>query len=307
MNTVKGYLCVVAAAIMWASSGTAGKFLFNGGMTPFQLVQIRVTLSTVILAALFGIYNRQIFRIRMKDLGYFLLLGGISMTMVQGGYFYAISKIQVAAAILLEYLAPIFVALFSICFWKERLTLSKMTALLLAFSGCYLAVGGYSLHLFQLNSLGIAGGLTAAGGFAGYTLLGERGMHRYGPWTVFFYAIAFSATVWHIIYPPFHYIVAGFNWTQWGLILYITIVGTILPFGLYFVGVNHIRSTRAMLTANLEPIAAGFLAFFLLGETMALLQIFGGILVIGAIVLLQVQQEQDELVPVLIRNKKTGK
>ena len=77
------------------------------------------------------------------------------MTMVQGSYFYAISKIQVAAAILLEYLAPILVAIFSICFWKERLTLSKIAALFLAFGGCYLVVGGYSLHLFLLNRLGI--------------------------------------------------------------------------------------------------------------------------------------------------------
>lgn len=307
MNTVKGYLYVVLAAIMWASSGTAGKALFEGGMTAFQLVQIRVTLSTIILAASFGIYDRQLFRIRIKDLGYFFLLGGVSMTMVQGGYFYAISKIQVAAAILLEYLAPILVALFSICFWKERLTLYKLAALFLAFGGCYLVVGGYSLHLFLLNRLGIIGGLAAAVGFAAYTLLGERGMHRYEPWTVFFYAIAFSAIVWHILYPPFNYIVAGFDFSQWGWVFYITIVGTIFPFGLYFVGVNYIRSTRAMITANLEPISAGFMAFFLLGETMAFLQILGGILVIGAIVLLQVQQEQDEMIPVLIRNQKGKK
>ena len=304
LNTVKGYLYVVLASIMWASSGTASKALFEGGMAPFQLVQIRVTLSTIILAAAFGIYDRQLFRIRVKDLGYFLLLGGVSMTLVQGGYFYAISKIQVAAAILLEYMAPSLVAIFSICFWKERLTLSKIAALFLAFGGCYLVVGGYSLHLFIMNRLGIIGGLTAAVGFAGYTLLGERGMHRYGPWTVFFYAIAFSAIVWNILYPPCNYTVSGFNWYQWGWLLYITIVGTIFPFGLYFVGVNYIRSTRAMITATLEPISAGFMAFFLLGETMAFLQIFGGILVIGAIVLLQFQQEQDEMIPVLIRNQK---
>ena len=304
INTFKGYVCVVLAALMWASSGTAGKALFEAGMTPFQLVQIRVTLSTIILAASFVIYDRQLFRIRIKDFGYFLLLGGICMTMVQGGYFYAISKIQVAAAILLEYLAPILVAIFSICFWKERLTLSKVVALLLAFGGCYLVVGGYSLHLFLLNGMGIVGGLTAAVGFAGYTLLGERGMHRYGPWTVFFYAVAYSAIVWHILHPPFHYLGAGFDWLQWAWILYITIVGTIFPFGLYFIGVNYIRSTRAMITANLEPISAGFMAFLFLGETMEFLQILGGILVIGAILLLQVQQEEDEMTPVLIRNQK---
>ncbi len=294
---------MIAAAIMWASSGTAGKALFEGGMSPLELVQIRVTLSTVLLYAAFGLFARALLRIRIKDLGYFLLLGGVSMAGVQVTYFYAISKIQVAAAILLQYMAPILVAFFSICFWKERLTVSKLVALLLAFGGSYLVVGGYNLRLLQMNRLGIMGGLGAAVCFAGYTLLGERGMHRYRPWTVLFYALAFSALTWHILYPPFHYIVAGFSLAQWGWILYIAVVGTVVPFGLFFVGINYIRSTRASITATLEPISAAFMAFFLLGESMELLQVLGGGLVIGAIVVLQVHREQGELVPELIRTQ----
>ncbi len=54
----KGYIYVVIAAIMWSSSGTAGKALFKGGMTPFELVQIRVTLSSALLAAAFGLFAR---------------------------------------------------------------------------------------------------------------------------------------------------------------------------------------------------------------------------------------------------------
>jgi drug/metabolite transporter (DMT)-like permease len=304
MNVIRGYLCVVAAAILWASSGTAGKGLFEQGITPFELVQIRVTLSSFLMAVVFGMFSKGLLRIRIKDLGYFLLLGGIGMTLVQGAYFYTISKIQVAAAILIQYLAPIFVAFYAICFWKERLTAAKLSAILLAVGGCYLVVGGYNLQLLKLNRLGIMGGLASAICFAGYTLLVERGMHRYRPWTMLFYSMVFAALAWHIVYPPFHYLIAGFSWEQWGWILYIAVVGTIIPFGLYFVGINHIRSTRASITATLEPISAGFFAFLFLGETLEFLQMVGGVLVIGAIVLLQVQQEQDELAPELIRTKR---
>jgi drug/metabolite transporter (DMT)-like permease len=159
MNLVKGYLCVVAAAIMWASSGTAGKGLFEQGITPFELVQIRVTFSSVLIATFFGIFSKGLFRIRVKDLGYFLLLGGVGMTLVQGTYFYTISKIQVAAAILIQYLAPVFVAFYAICFWKERLTTAKLSSIIFAVGGCYLVVGGYNLQLLQMNRLGIMGGL----------------------------------------------------------------------------------------------------------------------------------------------------
>ncbi|MBW1721187.1 MAG: EamA family transporter [Deltaproteobacteria bacterium] len=301
METLKGYGCVVLAAVMWASSGTAGKGLFEGGMTPFELVQIRVTLSTVLMAAAFALFCPGVMKIRFMDLGYFALLGGCAMALVQITYFFAISKIQVAAAILLQYMAPALIGLFSICFWKERLTFTKISALILAFGGCYLVVGGYNLAFLQMNRLGIIGGLAAAVCFAGYTLLGERGMHRYGPWTVLFYAIAFAALSWNIFFSPSHYLSGKYSLQQWGWIFYISLIGTIVPFGFYFVGINYIRSTRASITATLEPISAGLMAFFILGERMEPLQILGGVLVVAAVILLQLQREQDEMAPARIR------
>jgi drug/metabolite transporter (DMT)-like permease len=257
VSTIKGYLCVVVAAVMWASSGTAGKALFEGGVSPFEVTQIRVTFGSALLALVLAVLARDAFSIRRRDVGYFFVLGSVAMALVQGSYFYTISKIQVAAAILLEYLAPILVAVFSMCFWKERLTLVKLIALLFALSGCYLVVGGYNLQLLQMNRLGIAGGLISAISFAAYTLIGERGMHRYPPWTILFYALAFAALTWHIIYPPFHYLTVRFSAVQWIGLLYITVVGTVLPFGLFFMGVNHIRATRASITATLEPYLLG--------------------------------------------------
>jgi hypothetical protein len=53
-------------------------------------------------------FSRDSLKIRLRDIGYFLLLGGVFMALVQGTYFYTISKIQVAAAILIQYLAPDF-------------------------------------------------------------------------------------------------------------------------------------------------------------------------------------------------------
>jgi drug/metabolite transporter (DMT)-like permease len=303
-SSTKGYLCVVIAALMWASSGTAGKALFDAGMSPFDLVQIRVTLASGILLLVFLLFSRDLLLLRPRDIPFFLFMGGVVMAVVTGSYLYTISKIQVAAAILIQYLAPIFVAIFAMLFWNEKPTFQKIAALFLAFVGCFLVVGGYNLALLQMNLLGILGGLTSAITFAGYSLLGERAMHRYKPWTVLFYALAFSAVTWHVFYPPFTYIGAGYGSAQWGWIVYISIVGTILPFGLFFAGINHIRSTRASITATLEPIFAGFLAFILLGETLLFLQVIGGCMVILAIVLLQLQQEHDELAPALIRTQK---
>ncbi|UCG14559.1 MAG: EamA family transporter [Deltaproteobacteria bacterium] len=301
----KGYLCVISAAILWASSGTVGKALFAGTVTPMDVVQTRSTFGSLLLALFFGLRARQLFRIRLKDLGFLIILGSVVMALVQLTYFTAISKIQVAAAILLQYLAPILIAFFSICFWKERVTAAKLLSLFLAFTGCYLVVGGYNLQLLHLNRVGIIWGLASAVCYAAYTLLGERAMHRYPPWTVLFYALFFSAISWHILYPPFYYFQAGFTLSQWVGLIYIAVMGTAIPFGLYFVGISYVRSTRASITATLEPISAGFIAYLFLGEKLEPLQILGAVLVIGAIVVLQLRSERDELTPELIRARAT--
>ena len=297
----KGYLFVVAAAIMWAISGTTGKALFGTGITPFEVVQVRATFGSLLLAIVFAVRFRHLFRIRLADIGYFIFLGSVVTALVHLTYFYAISKLQVAAAILLQYMGPIFVALFSMVFWNERPSGVKLISLSLSFVGCYLVMGGYNLQLLHMNRIGIFWGLAAAVCFAAYSLLGERFMHRYRPWTVLFYTLVFAAFSWHIFYSPFHYLRAGYTANQWAGLCYISVFGTAAPFGLYFVGVNYIRSTRAAITAYLEPISAGFIAYLFLGETLEPLQILGAVLVIGAIVLLQLRSEQDEMTPEMIR------
>jgi drug/metabolite transporter (DMT)-like permease len=84
-------------------------------------------------------------------------------------------------------------------------------------------------------------------------------------------------------------------------ILYIGVMGTLIPFGLYLEGINLIRSTRASITATLEPITAGIISYFFLNEIMEIPQIAGGIIVIISIILLQLNQEQDDKAPSIIR------
>ncbi|HPQ44071.1 MAG TPA: EamA family transporter [Syntrophales bacterium] len=302
-HPAKGYLYVIAAAVLWASCGTVGKILFNSGMTPVDLVQIRVTLSSILLFVFLGLFQRQSLRIRLKDVGYFLLLGSVAMALLQLSYFYAISRINVAAAILLEYLAPGLVAIYSMYFWHERVTAIKLLSLAMAIGGCYLVVGGYDLDLLRMNHVGIMWGLLSAVVFGGYTLLGERGMRRYPPWTITFYAFVFASLTLNIIHSPFYGFTIDYSMNQWLILLYVVIGGTILPSGLYFMGIDYIRSTKSVITATLEPISAAVMAFFLLGEVFEGLQIIGGVSVIAAIILLQLQREQDTLSPELLRLK----
>lgn len=300
----RGYLFVVSAALLWAVSGSAGKFLFNHGVTPFEVVQMRVTVASSLLFLYLLIRARERLRIARNDIPYFLVLGIVGMAMVQFTYFFTISKIKVAAAILLEYLAPSLIAVHAVVFAREKLTMLTVAAILGATLGCYLVVGGYNLDIVHMNRLGILSGLASAVSFAWYSVHGERGMRRYNPWTVLFYALFFAALFWNLAYPPLQAFLHPYSAVEWLWIVYIGIFGTLIPFGLYYEGINLIRSTRASITATLEPILAGLFSYLFLGESLGGLQLAGGLLVIASVVMLQLRQEHDSHTPSLIRARR---
>ena len=299
-----GYAYVVLAALLWALSATASKLLFNSGISPFQLVQLRITICAVTLFAWLLFRCPAFLRISRRDIPYFVFLGVFGMAAVQFFYLFAISKINVAAAVLLEYLAPVFIALYTIVFAHEKLNLYVIAAIVSAVGGCYLVVGAYNLDILSMNRAGILAGIGAAVTFALYSLLGEYGMRRYNPWTVLFYATLFALIVWNILHPPLKAFLHHHSPVTWIWIFYIGSMGTILPFGFYYEGINLIRSTRASITATLEPILAGLISYLFLNETMAPLQLLGGVLVIGSIILLQLKHEVDEKSPSLIRTQR---
>jgi drug/metabolite transporter (DMT)-like permease len=299
-----GYAFVALAAVLWASNGVVAKFLFSHGISPFQLVQLRLTIGAAGLLVFLWTRRPARLRIARQDIPYFLLLGTFGMALVNITYMFAISRIQVGAAILLQYLCPIFIAVYSVLFAGERLRPATILTMAGALAGCFLVVGGYSLDMLHMNGAGILSGLASAFFFAWWSIQGEYGMRRYDPWTVLFYAFAVAAVEWNLVHPPLEAFAHLYPARVWGLILYVGIVGTLIPFGLYLEGINRIRATRASITSTLEPIMAGVLAYLFLGEAMEGLQLFGGFMVIAAIILLQIRSEEDPRAPVYIRAEK---
>ena len=303
----RGYLYVILGAVLWGISGTVGKFLFEKGVTAFQLVQVRVTLASLLLCLWFC-FRPSLARIRPGDIFYFVILGTVGMAMVQFTYFFAISKIQVAVAILLQYLAPVLITLYLVIFDHEKLSLLVAVAIASALAGCYLMAGAYNFNFLHLNQVGLISGVCSALSFAFYSLYGERGMRLYNPWTVLGYALFFAALFWNLAHflwrpapAPLAALMHPYSPVEWVGIAYITVLGTLVPFGLYFEGVSLIRSSRASVTATLEPITGGIAAYLFLGEALQPLQVLGGLLVIAAVVILQTRQEHDDKAPALIR------
>ncbi|HPA15530.1 MAG TPA: EamA family transporter [Desulfobacterales bacterium] len=300
----QGYFYVILAAVLWASSGSLSKFLFNRGISPFELVQLRITISAVILFLGLLIRRPFLLKISRKDIFYFIMLGTAGMAAVQFTYLFAISKINVAAAILLQYLAPGFIVLHSVVIVREKPSRAAILSMVGATIGCYLVVGAYNLNVLTMNYAGIISGIISAIAFAGYSIYSEYGMRRYHPWTVLSFGMLIAAVVWNILQPPLKAFFNVYSPMEWICIIYIGILGTIVPFGLYYEAINRIRATRAGITATLEPIIAGVISYLFLNEVMEPLQVTGGAMVIASVALLQLRREQDNHTPVIIRGQK---
>jgi drug/metabolite transporter, DME family len=286
MSDKTGYLFVMAAAVLWAISGTASKFIFTSGISPIELVQFRAAGAAILLVFALGIQKSSLLRIVPKNIGYFALLGAL-LAATQFTYLFAISKTQVAVAILLQYQAPLVIALYTLIVLREKLAITTVIAIICSLLGCYLVIGAYSLNILSMSKAGVISGLCSAVTFALYTVASESVMRRYSPWTVLCYAFTVAAIILNIIYPPFHALVRSHTLVTWWWVFFVTIFGTTLPFAFYNLGIQRIRPTHASVTATLEPIAAAIISYVFLGEVLELWQIIGAILVIIAIIILQ--------------------
>ncbi len=282
-----GYLYVVCAAGLWGIAGPVAKHLFNQGVTALVLTQVRMTLSFILMITFFLLARRDLARIKAKDIPYLAVLGSGGFALVQITYYSAIASIQVAAAILLQYMAPVLILIYAAVFTKEQITRAKLISLVLAVTGCALVAGAYNIDFLRLNMKGVFWGLSSAVCFSFYTLYGQAGLRKYSALTLFTYSSGFGAMLWWALNPPHAFFAIHYSPGTWLAFVYVTVMGTIVPFTLYLLALNVLEASRVSITSTIEPVLAGMVAFIFLGEKMGPLQMLGGILVIGGIILLQ--------------------
>ena len=291
-QTKQGFSFIIIATLLWATAAPIAKYLFNNGILPADLVQARVSYSFLILVVILGLFKREFLVIAVQDIPYFAVLGIGGFAFVQYTYFAAISRIDVGIAIALQYTAPSMILGYSIIFLGKKIRVATVIAVGLALLGCYLVIGANEADLSTVNWEGILWALASAVTFAFYTLYGEKGIQKYTPWTVFFYAVFFAAIFWNLIHPPFILVGKGFSWMVWMAILAVAIMGTLIPFALFFMALKKLDPIRLTVTSTLEPIFATGMAFLMLGETLSMLQIFGGGLILISVILMALMESK---------------
>lgn len=286
---------ILTAATLWGTAGTFAKYLFNSSIPAYDLAQIRLTLSFVILLLALVCLNRKLLRVQRRDLRYLAVFGVAGLGMVQFTYLFTISLTNVATAVFLQYLAPALVLLFGLLTRTERLSLLKALALLAAVIGGYLIVRGTAAG-FGLHPLGLASGLASAAAFAFYTIYGKHGLSTHNPWTILVWGMAFGSLAWFLYQPPWA-LIPRYSLHTWLAFAVFAAVATVLPFGLYFKGLTRLSAFRTGLTSTIEPVVAAVTAFAFLGERLVLLQVLGCALVLLGVILIQVSSREQAVEP----------
>lgn len=290
----KGYLLVIAATLCWSTSGTFIRvILANYAFTAWTLAFWRdlFTFSCfLILALATGPRRLQVAR---RDMISFAAMGAISIGIFHVSWAQAVLMVPVAVATVLNYTAPFFVVLFAWVLWHERPNRVQTAALVLAFVGCLLVTGAYDLGNVELNWLGLLIALSTGLTYGTFTIFGKNALKRYVPFTVMTYAFGFGALTVLLLAPGA--IVQSLNLplSAWTSMAALAIISTVSGFSLYSNGLKYLSAASASITATFEPVVAASLAFVVLGEVIGIIQMIGGLLVVGAVMLLAVRATDE--------------
>jgi drug/metabolite transporter (DMT)-like permease len=295
-----GYALVLGAVALWSLNATMAKVIVDsGGLTPLRLAELRATGAGLILFAAVALVRPQSLRIKRRELGFFLLFGVAGLAFVHFLYFTAITHLDIGIALVIQYIAPVLVAVWARFFVHEPVRRRLWVALALALAGLSLVVEIWDRG--TLDGVGVAASLAAACAYALYIILAERSLHRgRDVYSLLAWGFVFAAGFWAVVQPwwsfpngilakdaPLLGRIAELHAPVWLLLGYVIVFGTIVPFILMITSLHYIPATRATLTAMIEPVLAGLVAYAWLGEEISSVQIVGGILVLSGIVLAQ--------------------
>jgi drug/metabolite transporter (DMT)-like permease len=295
---VLGYTMMLVAATLFGLNGAVAKVALDSGLSSLRLTEARSAGAFLGLTLVLVLVRPAELRISRRELPYLVALGVAGIAMVQLLYFVAIHRLPVGVALLIQYLGPLLIALWARFVGGEAVRRRVWAALALSLVGLALVVQIWTGVSF--DGLGLAAAFASAVAFAVYLLLAEDGVRRREPVGLLCLGFLFATVFWSAVQPwwsfpgnavaqrvPLQGALDSVHLPVWALILWIVVVGTIVPFVLTVGALRHIPATRASIAAMLEPVVATVVAWAWLKESLATAQVAGAVVVLIAIALAQ--------------------
>ena len=229
-----------------------------------------------------------------REIKMLIPFGLFGIATVQTFYFLAISKLHVSIALIIEFTAPFWIAFYLRFIRKEKVSNTVWVGLAFGFIGLILVAQVW--QGLTLNSVGVLAAFVDAFSLAAYFLLARTIGHQRSGDTLTTWGFAVTTLLYLIIQPiwnfPWHIFTqnitlngqfSGHHLPGWLLILWVCIMGTLVPYLSVIIGIKRLSATTASVIGMFEPIFAGIFGWVLLRETFTTIQLIGAAIVLSGI------------------------
>lgn len=277
---------ILLAGTLWGLIGLFNRSLYAVGLSSASVVVVRNIGGLIVLGLVLLLFDRSVFRVRLRHLPYFFGTGIVSILLFTLCYFTAQKMGSLAIAAILLYTAPAFVVVLSAILFKDKLTKGKISALILAFLGCTLVSGIWSGNL-SVTAAGLLLGIGSGFFYGLYSIFGRYALKHYRPLTVTFYSFLFAGAGSLFLIRPQELIPCFQSGRALLLILGLVVISTVLPYIFYTRGLAKIESGKASILASIEPVVASLVGVIAFHEPMSIMVLLGLICILISVYILR--------------------
>jgi len=258
------------------------------GLTLATVLAWRYVLAAVVLTLWVGTHRYK--RIPPREMLQFVTIGGFGQALLVYLALSSLKFIPAATLAFLFYTYPAWVALTQALRGAEKLDARRVTALALSFGGIGVMVGMPGAEAVDWRGVALA--LSAAMVYGIYIPIMRvlQKDHPVAPPSAYSKIGASLAFLMLSVFDQ------SFTWRlapeAWMTIGALAVFSTVLPSVFFLMGLIRLGPVRVAIVSTVEPFLTGLLAIVVLGQPLTWPTVVGGVLIIGAVLLLQARRER---------------
>lgn len=274
-----GVLLALLSATGFGVMPVLTKVVYDDGAGVAGVLSVRFSLAAVALLLVARLRGEAL--PRGRKLVALLLLGGVGYFVESLCYFAALTRISAGLTALLLYLYPALVVLLAAAVSRRRPSRVSVVCVVVATLGTALTIGPVQGGQWT----GVLLGLTAAVAYSCYIVTSSRVVGGVGPFATSGVVMAGAGAVYDVgalatrSALPTH---VG----AWLALLGVALFGTVLAVSCFFMALERLGPADTAVLSTFEPVVSVGVAAVVLGESLSVVQGLGGLLVLGAVVVL---------------------
>ena len=264
-------------------------------LSPFNLALVRWFLASAGFLVVFPFFGKPKSKFDKRDLPRILIIALLNVP----AYHLALNSAEVTVSAgvsgLLISLGPIFIAVLSVYFLKEKLSKMLIIAIVLGVVGTIVL----SIPDFMSNSsmtiLGSLEVIIAAGSFATFSVLSKPLVQKYGSAPVTIWAgLAGTLMLLPLLSPSFTFQIARLSLGGWVSVVYLSILSTVIGYLLFYSLVSQGALSKLSIQLYLIPIVSVIGGVLILQEGLNIYIILGGLILLASVALATVKKKTTE-------------